>query len=286
TFSFNSLGGHSRPRNDTKVKNIWFIESASHRSLKFGQACAIESASLHNPRHTINLLTTANMSAQCEYCRILSALPNFRTQEPNLTEAFQSTPMEAWYRQGRYKRSRFRVEHLSDALRYATLWKHGGIYLDHDEISLKSLDGLNNCLVIENEGRPANGILIFDKGHRFLKTVMGKCAETYNPYEWAVCGPNVLERLYQNGESLARDLTYLKAETFLPVHWSLWNWLFDPKRSTSVFQMVRRSYGVHLSNLLSKNATFRIGSGSAYELLAIWNCPRVYEHLVSKKGAK
>ncbi|CAN8004632.1 unnamed protein product, partial [Ixodes hexagonus] len=267
-------------------KNIWFIESASHRNLKFGQACAIESASLHNPGHTINLLTTANLSAQCEYCRILSALPNFRTQAPNLTEIFQSTPMEAWYRQGTYKRSRYHVEHLSDALRYATLWKHGGIYLDHDEISLKSLGGLNNCLVIEAKGRPANGILIFDKGHRYLKTVMGRCAKTYNYYEFATCGPNLLRDLYQDGESSAKDLTYLEPETFLPVNWGSWNMLFDPKKTTSVFQMVRRSYGVHLSNFLSKGTTFRIGSGSAYELLAIWNCPRVYQHLVSKKGTK
>ncbi|XP_040073055.1 lactosylceramide 4-alpha-galactosyltransferase-like [Ixodes scapularis] len=269
-------------RNTTEVRNIWFIESSGSQDLPFNQACAIESASLHNPAYFITLLTTGQLAASCEYCKILQTLPNFRSIRTDNEQAFLSSPMEAWYGSKMYNHSKYHVEHLSDALRYVTLWWHGGIYLDLDVITMRSLHSLTNCLVLEECGRPTNSILIFDKRHRFLKTVMKKCAEVYNPSEWTTCGPNLLQSLYQGGESSAQNLTFLKAETFLAIEWKRWKWFFEQTRTTAVFQEVRESYGVHLSNHLSKHTTFQIGSGCAYELLAVWNCPRSYKHLVSK----
>uniref|UniRef100_A0A6B0V9B2 Putative alpha-14-n-acetylglucosaminyltransferase n=1 Tax=Ixodes ricinus TaxID=34613 RepID=A0A6B0V9B2_IXORI len=268
--------------NATEIRNIWFIESSGSQDLHFSQACAIESASLHNPAYFITLLTTGQLAASCEYCRILQTLPNFRSIRTDNDQAFLSSPMEAWYSSKMDNHSKYHVEHLSDALRYVTLWWHGGIYLDLDVITMKSLDSLTNCLVLEESGRPTNSILIFDKSHRFLETVMKKCAEVYNPSEWTTCGPNLLQSLYQDKESSAQNLTFLKAETFLAIEWKRWKWFFEQTKTTAVFQEVRESYGVHLSNHLSKHATFKIRSGCAYELLAVWNCPRTYQHLVSK----
>ncbi|CAN7998178.1 unnamed protein product, partial [Ixodes hexagonus] len=269
-------------RNTTKVRSIWFIESSGSQVLKFGQACAVESASLHNPAHAVTLLTTGNLAADCEYCRILSTLPNFRTTRADTKNVFLSSPLEAWYESKKYEQSKYPVEHLSDVLRYLTLWRHGGIYLDLDVITLKSLDGLTNCLVLEEKCRPTNCVLIFDRGHRFLKIIMEECSEAYDPNEWTTCGPDLLQHLYLNGESSAQDLTFLKAETFLAIEWKRWKWFFEAYRTRAVLKEVRGSYGVHLSNYLSKNATLRIGSGVAYELLAMWHCPLSYKHLVSK----
>ncbi|CAN7986862.1 unnamed protein product, partial [Ixodes hexagonus] len=265
-----------------EADTIWFIESGNHQFLNFRQACSIESAALHNPELPIRLLTTRALSPDCEYTRILKTLPNFRAELLEISGTFHSTPMESWYRSNAWIRSKHRTEHVSDALRYAILWRHGGIYMDLDVIMLRPLNGLTNSVVMMNRNRPNNNIMIFDKGHRFVTAIMDNCVKGYDPSDYNTCGPGLLQRMYEDGGSLATDMTFLGTNTFLAIDIERSGWFFDTERTASVFEDVRESYGVHIYNSQTKNRTFEIGSGCAYELLAIWNCPQVYKALSSK----
>lgn len=275
-----SAGNHSQnlsPGTDI----IWFVESAFHQSLDGRQACAIESAAHHNPNVQVHLLTTGDLLASDDYVRLFSTIPNFKTTRLDLSAVFKSTPLESWYESERFQKSRNHVEDLSDALRYLTLWRHGGIYLDLDVVVLRSLRGLRNAVVLESERVPANGILFFDKGHGFLSAALKTCAQVYSPGAWGSCGPSLLRRLSQN-PSLKDMVTFLRTDSFLAVHYDNWKWFFDPNFAGKVFAALRESYGAHVWNKLSKDADMGVGSGSAYDVLARFNCPRVYQVMKSK----
>lgn len=96
--------------------------------------------------------------------------------------------------------------HLTDALRYVVLWKHGGVYLDFDFIVLRPLTFFANALGIQNDkqtdpmyakwGQQLNfAVAIFEKGHTFLMDAMMLAAERYDPRVWACVGPQLVTDL-------------------------------------------------------------------------------------------
>ncbi|KAH7966890.1 hypothetical protein HPB49_020328 [Dermacentor silvarum] len=132
---------------------IWFVESSNETDLKGRQACSIESASLHNPNVRVFLLTTGQLSPNCDYYKALSSLENFASLKLNLTDTFSNTPLDSWHRSRNWTEGPYRIEHLSDGIRLAVLWKHGGIYLDLDIIVLKELSELSNSVMFEVTGQ-------------------------------------------------------------------------------------------------------------------------------------
>ncbi|CAN7948662.1 unnamed protein product, partial [Ixodes hexagonus] len=250
---------------------LWFLETAFHRRLDSRQACAIESASLHNPKFRVELLTTADLSTECGYVRPLTRLPNFRWTNINLSTIFHSMPLEHWYESMIWKRGLNPVQDLSDGLRYTVLWKQGGVYLDLDVISTRSLSGLKNSAVYETGTTPANGILIFDKGHDFLWNLQRTCAKVYNTSTFGSCGPSLMRRVSKS--KLSKNMTFLNASSFLAVSYHEFKWLIEPECADLVFEKVRYSYGVHVWS----RVPLAVRHGSAYDILARTNCPMVYE---------
>lgn len=70
----------------------------------------------------------------------LASYSNINFNYLNLTQYVVHTPLEEWIRNEKLFRSKFLVSHTSDVLRYLSLWKYGGTYLDLDTISLRPLD--------------------------------------------------------------------------------------------------------------------------------------------------
>ncbi|KAL1455755.1 hypothetical protein MTO96_043646, partial [Rhipicephalus appendiculatus] len=144
-----------------KADDIWFLEASGRRKLKPREACSIESACRHDTNYTVHLLYTGNISStHCAYLRALSKLSNFRSAAINASTELAGTPLSRFYeRGGALRRSPYFVEHLNDFLRYAVIWKRGGIYLDSDIIVLKSLKDIRNSVVFQDYGKTvANGL--------------------------------------------------------------------------------------------------------------------------------
>nr|CAD7411140.1 unnamed protein product [Timema cristinae] len=55
----------------------------------------------------------------------------------NIEHYLEGTPLEDWYKEGALKKSRWPMSHSSDVLRFITLWKYGGTYLDLDVVVTK-----------------------------------------------------------------------------------------------------------------------------------------------------
>lgn len=263
---------------------IWFVESSNETSLNGRQACAIESAALRNPSSPVVLLTTGQLSPGDGYYQALQSLPNFRAFNVNLSDVFSDTPLEAWYHSRNWTSGPYRIEDLSDGVRLAVLWKHGGTYLDLDIIVMKSLSDLRNSVMFEVTGQLTNSALFFDREHPFVEKALRRCAREYNSSLWGSCGPSLLGRMYYAWNNLPSGglVKFLGRESFFAVGYGAWMSFFEPSKTGWVFEVVAPSYGVHLWNKLSHGVRAVVGSGSAIDVLARFNCPRVYDVMASR----
>ncbi len=113
------------------------------------QACAIESAARMNPKHEVFVLfaspvgfrdsTVSNLPTNIE---VLKTYPNVHLRNVNLWKYVEDTPLESWLSNNTLFESMYFHEHLSQVLRYLTLYKFGGLYLDLDLIVQRNFDEL------------------------------------------------------------------------------------------------------------------------------------------------
>lgn len=125
-------------------RNIFFHETSSLKNSKITvtarQACAIESTAKINPTMKIYffILCKNDSDEPVNYndnmIKILLKYPNIIIRRLIMKEYIKNTPLENWWSNEIINKSQWPVSHMSDILRYLTLWKFGGIYLDLDII--------------------------------------------------------------------------------------------------------------------------------------------------------
>lgn len=72
--------------------------------------------------------------------------------------------MENFHHSGKLFRSKYLVSHMSDYLRYLTLYRYGGVYLDLDVVVQQNLDHLSpNFSGIQDSGVVAVGAMGFQQ---------------------------------------------------------------------------------------------------------------------------
>lgn len=73
------------------------------------------------------------------------------------------TPLENWLQKGDLFRSHFMNSHASDFLRYLSMYKFGGIYMDLDVVVQKSFENVEpNFSGAESSEDVAAGVMSFD----------------------------------------------------------------------------------------------------------------------------
>lgn len=126
------------------MKNsIFFHETSCSKeaTLTARQACAVESAARMNPNRAVYLfyLSPSELSPKSEtFYHLLIRYKNIKIRRILVKDYFANTPLEQWYKSGTLETtSKWPTSHMSDVLRYLTLWKFGGIYLDLDVVMIK-----------------------------------------------------------------------------------------------------------------------------------------------------
>lgn len=121
--------------------NIFFHETScfgrSGAELNSRQACAVESAARMNPDMTVNLLFLSPSTPSNQTQLLVDLLldyTNVRVNRVQIADYIKDTPIEEWYASGMLSSSYWPRSHMSDVMRYLTLWKYGGIYLDLDVV--------------------------------------------------------------------------------------------------------------------------------------------------------
>ncbi|XP_026299592.1 lactosylceramide 4-alpha-galactosyltransferase-like [Apis mellifera] len=67
----------------------------------------------------------------------LQAYPNIRIRRVKFQNYVKNTPLDVWYKMDILKKSKWPRIQMADILRFLTLWKYGGIYLDLDVVVIR-----------------------------------------------------------------------------------------------------------------------------------------------------
>lgn len=117
------------------------------------------------PDRKIFVMFLTNTSAvHLNYSSLPEALlsyKNVRFKYLDKHEFSMDTPLEAWLMTDTLEKSNFVISHTSDALRYLTLWKFGGTYLDLDVIVTKPMN-LRNFACAESKKFMNGAVLNLD----------------------------------------------------------------------------------------------------------------------------
>ncbi|CAN6992244.1 unnamed protein product [Brassica rapa subsp. trilocularis] len=212
---------------------------------------------------------------------------------PDLPYLLKDTAGETWLEEiqtGKRDPGKISLaQNLSNLMRLAYLFKFGGVYLDTDMIVLiilKSFKHLRNVIgaqtlepVSRNWTRLNNAVLIFDKNHPLLLKCIEEFALTFNGNVWGHNGPYLVSRVARAVEGTeGYNFTVMTPSAFYSVNWVEIEKLFKVPRTekdlkrvrVKVFEMQRRSYGLHLWNKFSSK--FEIEEGSAMDKIVTDHC--------------
>ncbi|KZC04750.1 PREDICTED: lactosylceramide 4-alpha-galactosyltransferase-like [Dufourea novaeangliae] len=279
-------------------RNIFFHETSCFDDggliLKARQACAVESAAKMNPNMNVYLffVSPSGISNQSrEMFNQLQTYPNIRIRRIYPEEYVRKTPLELWYKSGVLRRSLWPRSHMSDILRYLTLWKYGGIYLDLDVVVVTSLERLANFAGAEDWDAVAAGVIGFDTstlGRRVADACIRDLKTNYRGDIWGNNGPGVITRTVQKicSTKNVRDMTTTRCHgfkvfppsAFYPVHYKKWEMYFETKDKNTTMKMLEKAMTIHVWNKLSRSRQIRVNSDVPYAVVAREHCPKVFNN--------
>lgn len=283
----------------TGAKNVFFLETSCSSNglvtLNARQLCAVESAARNSPDWQIYILFAANvvLSNQSTAWPLLSELltySNVNLRRINMTNYANGTPLETWLTEGKPFESSYATSHISDVLRYLTLYKYGGTYLDLDVVVLKNLDlaGINYSGA-ESETSVAAGVMNFEPnnyGHEVAEMCIRDLLHNFNGFDWGNNGPGVITRVLQticatkSPLKMTRDRCYgfkvYPPNAFYAIPWRQYARFFNESQTDQVLEQLKESFVAHVWNKHSQKIKLNVGSKSAYAKLAESHCPKVY----------
>ena len=209
--------------------------------------------------------------------RTLQTYDNINILRIHLSDYFFRTPLEHWYFCGNWRTGKYNVSHLSDALRYLTLFKYGGYYFDLDIIMMKPVSHLRNFVALETGSILGAGAMHADLRHPIFNETIQEFRDNYRRDLWGHNGPLLITRVLKKSCPDLRNCTIfsvLPAESFYPISYTAWRKYFA-EEPLSLFQW-EESIGAHVWNKLSRTTTVIKNSRQAYVQLAQKNCPRIF----------
>lgn len=306
-------------------RSIFFHETSCHRpkrkrqrpdsqynmlQLTARQACAIESAALHNPNFQVFVLfagptyrhygnssssSASGSSGNQRHQPIIDAILSYKNvhlRQLNLWRYAAGTPIEEWLKDGRLFRSSYLFSHISDFLRFLTLYRYGGIYLDMDVVMLRSMEDVPpNYTGAESNTHLAAGVMSLAPtgfGHEIAEACLQDFQKNFDGSDWGNNGPGVITRVAQkicDTKDIALMLEDRKRclgfkvfdrNAFYAVPWKHWRHFFEPQLLEQTLAHTKDSFLVHVWNKHSKQLAIKVGSSTAYGKYAEQHCPRAY----------
>lgn len=123
--------------------SIFFIEtSCKHKNginLNLRQSCAVESAANLNPNLKVFVLFVSPtfINNNSDVIKRLDMYSNVYLRHINFIKYSLNTPLQDFVTSNTIFTSLWPVSHTSDLLRFLTLWKFGGTYMDLDVVLMK-----------------------------------------------------------------------------------------------------------------------------------------------------
>ncbi|XP_014225099.1 lactosylceramide 4-alpha-galactosyltransferase-like isoform X2 [Trichogramma pretiosum] len=204
-------------------------------------------------------------------------------------EYMKYTPIEKWFASGILQSSRWPNSHMSDILRYLTLWKFGGIYLDLDVVVTTSLVNLTNFAGAEDWMDVAAGVISFSEnglGRRIANGCLRDLMRNFRGDLWGNNGPGVITRTLQKFCSVkyAKDMTSKRCNgfkvfppsVFYPIFYKDWRRYFQTEDFNATMKLINSARAIHLWNKLSFAEKVYHNSKVPYAIIAEKYCPHTF----------
>jgi len=251
---------------ENALKNqMFFFETSGRSKLSTRQACSIESAAKFSNLHVnVFLLSDLLDLTDNSTCYLHQTLSNISFYKIDLQTIYENTPLQDWIKSNQFDESKIKVNHQSDALRLALIFKYGGFYSDLDMVTIQDLSTFKNVIggIRRNQQHGnlfhlASAVFQFEEKHLLLWETMEMFTKKYTGNAWGEVGPMLITEAVQNYfhiedvediESLKNDiLTVLPIETFYPVKSFEFDhlWPEEPKSFQDWEKMFEMSSMVH-----------------------------------------
>ncbi|XP_063775595.1 alpha-1,4-N-acetylglucosaminyltransferase-like [Pseudophryne corroboree] len=253
--------------------------------------CAIESAARVYPDRPVIFFMkgVTEMKSVDDVKRVQGHFPTFASLDnvhifPLIMEdIFNSTPLLPWYKKINPEHEQHWVHVSSDGCRLALIWKHGGIYMDTDIISIRAIPD-KNFLAAQSSHYSSNGVFGFSSRHYFTWKSMEDFVQNYNGGLWGHQGPQLFTRVLQKFCSLPEfkgvddimcgNISFLNPQHFYPIPYPAWRQYYEVWDKLPTFN---DSYALHLWNYMNnEHRTMVPGSNTLVENLYKRHCPSTY----------
>eukprot|EP00727_Mastigamoeba_balamuthi_P000234 m51a1_g10207 hypothetical protein (822) ;mRNA; r:69323-77782 len=238
---------------DRKFFLVWSTPAAT---FGIGHLRTVESIAWHHPRACVCVYS--NTLPLDWFHDLFAAGYNVRVVRHRIEEIGRSLAAgSAWAaRLDEWRRGPYWYSHQTDFLRFALLYKYGGVYSDTDSILLRPLDLDNTIATMRRPDLPwaaaaslvelpelrpwsevvrpnasadqrytlAPGFMAFDRGSPLLERALRKLDETYEPRSWVAAGPRPVTLAYAESADDVRAgrlrVELHRPSMFLPVSFS------------------------------------------------------------------
>ncbi|XP_078251980.1 alpha-1,4-N-acetylglucosaminyltransferase-like [Rhinoraja longicauda] len=277
---------------------IMFVETSDNVELKPLVACSVESTARQNPDKPIYFFMKGFSGKLSQYPEpkyrlipLLSSVKNVVLLPLNAAELFEDTPLKSWYQKVNPKKEKYWLHVFGDACKLALLWKYGGIYLDTDIISMKSMP-FGNFTCPQHAGSISMGAMGFNpRHHPFLWNCMIDYVAKYIGFLWGRQGPQLITRVLKRWCQMDNIRVFIGKECngislwiidrFYPISYPAWQKYFVHWKKKDVERKFSATYGAHVWNYMNSRKKKKViaGSGSLIEHFFQLYCPTTYRNL-------
>ncbi|XP_068120845.1 alpha-1,4-N-acetylglucosaminyltransferase-like [Hyperolius riggenbachi] len=282
----------------SKGNGILFMETTERMEPPSLVSCSIESAARVYPHRPVvyfmkglgDVSTEEDLNRTRKHFPILSSFDNVYFFPLRMTELFMYTPLITWYQKVNPKKEKYWTHVISDACRFAMMWKYGGIYMDTDVISLRPVT--KDCFLAAESFRTiSSSVFALPAFHSMTWNLMDNFVVDYKGWIWGHQGPGVFTRVFRKlcgdlafisaTDIKCSNVSYLYPDRFYPILYTNWEKYYEVWKPPPAFS---NSFGLHLWNYKNKNGQTMIpGSNTLVEHLYKNNCPSTYEAIVRKE---
>ncbi|CAG4975695.1 unnamed protein product [Colias eurytheme] len=275
-------------------KSIFFHDTSCKGTLNSRQLCAIESAARAHPNREIYVFFSGPVS-ELEVLSDLAVLDDFsnvHVARIHITNYAADSPVEHLILNGILNKTKWGIENTSNVLRFLTLYRWSGVYLDTDVVVVKSFDSLPANWIAREDKRMLNAAALSlsddEVGRYFATLFLEEIVMNYSPDIWTHNGPGAVTRVLTRECNVkdpvlmtpdsCKGFTVLSPKFFYPIHYSVRDRYFIPGYTKKTSE----AYVHHLWNRLTHHLS--VPKNSFYYNLAKEYCPSVHNLYGDKFG--
>ncbi|KAE8604881.1 hypothetical protein XENTR_v10014877 [Xenopus tropicalis] len=221
----------------------------------------------------------------------LSSFDNVYFFPLQMDKLFNDTPLMPWYKKVNPKFEIYWTHVSADGCRLALVWKHGGIYMDSDIISMRPIPDVN-FLAAQYSQSSSNGVFGLSHHHNFSWKSMENFVQNYNGAIWGNQGPQLFTRTLKtfctipqfksNEDVKCGNISFLNPKRFYPIPYEAWKRYYDVWPNVPTFN---DSYALHLWNFMNKEQKTMVpGKNTLIEHLYKQYCPTTYSALKNNES--